>query len=773
MRAYVGGESQWSKGQKEATYFLNVYARTKSETDYQKFLQAIATPLGDHKARIELDRPEPDIERARQGFIEGGNHPDDVPGMISLFLRFRHTPLMEKPIVIWTEADIYLARLCSLAQQLHSRIRANDTDQEALFNLLEEINAVGLKLTPLEDAFSRTLGEVSRQVNLLIDVFVSVMTALLLGLGILLSRRMVKQRVASTNALRQSEMRLRATINAAMDAVVEIDSESVITHWSSQAETIFGWSQDEAIGQPIHRLIIPPNQREAHLQDLRNFMLTGVEPVMNKRIEVQALRRDGSEFPAELTISPIRWQGTYEFCAFIRDITGQKKAAEQLRNLAHYDAITGLPNRVLFQDCLSQETKRSHRTGLPLAVMFLDVDHFKDINDTLGHDKGDILLKETAERLVSCVRDTDTVARFGGDEFVVILSQLHDLGSVDHIAQRMLETMADPFKLDGEVAYVSVSIGITIYPVDADSHDELIKNADQAMYQVKKTGRNRFTYFTSAMEEAAQIHRQLANDMRSALVNQQYHVYYQPIVHLATGDIHKAEALIRWQHPTHGLISPASFIPIAEETGMIIDIGEWVFRTAAQQVAQWRARYCDDFQISVNKSPAQFQENGKELVAWSDQLQQLGLPGQSIVVEITEGMLVEASETFKKKLLEYRDAGIQVALDDFGTGYSSLSYLNKFDIDYIKIDQSFVKNLATGSDDMVLCEAIIAMAHKMGLKVIAEGVETEAQKNLLTEIGCDYAQGYLFSKAVPSEEFEALLQQDLNRPGFSRHLRAG
>lgn len=763
VRAYVSGESQWSKGQKEATYFLNAYARTKSETDYQKYHRAIAIPLGDHKARVSLDRPDPDIEAARQGFLEGMNHPDDVPGMISIFLHFRHTPLMKNPIAIWGEADVHLFKLSSLGQQLHELIRKNDTDEEALSNLVEEINSVSLRLTPLENEFSRVLGEVSRLVNLLIVVFVSLITVLLLGLGIVLSRRMIKQRVDSTNALRQSEMRLKATISTAMDAVVEISSESVITHWSSQAEIMFGWTADEAIGQPVHRLIIPPDQREAHLQGLSRFMATGVGAVMNKRVEVQALRRDGSEFPAELTISPIRWQDKYEFCAFIRDVSEQKNAAEQLRTLAHYDAITGLPNRILFQDRLSQETKQSNRTGLPVAVMFLDVDHFKDINDTLGHNKGDILLKQTADRLLGCIRETDTVARFGGDEFVVILSQLSDLGTVDHIAERMLQTMANPFHLAEDVAYLSASIGIAIYPVDADTHEELIKNADQAMYLVKKTGRNRFTYFTSAMQESAQFRMRLANDMRSALVNQHFRVCYQPIVHLATGDICKAEALVRWQHPEHGLISPASFIPIAEETGMIAEIGDWVFRAAAQQVAQWRARYCEDFQISVNKSPVQFQENGKGLVAWCKQLQQMGLSGESIVVEITEGMLMEANEATKKKLLEYRDFGIQVALDDFGTGYSSLSYLNKFDIDYIKIDQSFVKNLAPGSDELVLCEAIIAMAHKLGMTVIAEGVETDLQKSLLTEIGCDHAQGYLFSKPLPPDEFETLFEADISK----------
>ena len=760
VRAYVGGESQWSKGQKDATHFLNVYAQTRNENDYQRYLKTIAAPLGDHRARLALEQAKPDLETARQGFLDGNNHPDDIPGIITLFRLFRHTPLMEKPIAIWTEADVHLGRLDALAHQLHANINATDGTQAERARLLAEINAVSLKLTPLEDAFSRTLGEVSRQTSLLIDIVITLMTVLLLGLGLLLSWRMVQRSVASANALQQNELWMRTVVDTSMDAVVGIDAESIITLWNHQAEIVFGWSAAEALGQPMHQLIIPHGQREQHLQGVQRFMASGIGPTINRRVEMQALRRDGSEFPAELTIAAIMWQGTYTFCAFIRDITEDKHVADQLINLAHYDTTTGLPNKAMFQDRLSQEIKQSNRTDQPLAVMFLDVDHFKDINDTLGHDKGDLLLRQTAERLLGCVRDSDTVARFGGDEFVVLLSQFDDLGAVDLIAQRMLATMNEPFQLDSELAYVSVSIGITVYPVDADTHDQLIKNADQAMYEVKKNGRNSFTYFTRTMQEAAQIRRQMATDLHSALEQQQCQLYYQPIVHLATGGIHKAEALIRWNHPTHGLISPTAFIPIAEETGMIIEIGEWVFRTAVKQAAKWRTTYYPDFQISVNKSPAQFQESDETCAAWSDHLQLLGLPGQSIVVEITEGMLVEASKSTQNQLLDFRDAGIQVALDDFGTGYSSLSYLNKFDIDYIKIDRSFVQNLKPDSDNLVLCEAIIAMAHKLAIQVIAEGIETLEQRDLLIAAGCDYGQGFLFARPAPAEVFETLLQPD-------------
>ena len=424
---------------------------------------------------------------------------------------------------------------------------------------------------------------------------------------------------------------------------------------------------------------------------------------------------------------------------------------------ANFDPLTNLPNRRMFHDRLEQEMKKSNRSGLPLALLLFDLDHFKQINDTYGHAMGDILLQDAAQRLGSCVRESDTVARLGGDEFTVILGELDDPDTVERITQDALRKLAEPFRLKNEVAYVSTSIGIAFYPADATDSSVLLKSADQAMYAAKNQGRNRHSYFTSSLQQAAHARWQLINDLRAALAGDQLRVYYQPIVELSSGVIHKAEALVRWQHPTRGLVDPAEFIPIAEDTGMIVDIGDWVFREAASQAAMWRASHHAAFQISVNRSPVQF-HNDDNIHAWSDHLQKLGLPGQSIVVEITEGLLLDTNVAVTDQLLAFRDAGMQVSLDDFGTGYSALAYLKKFDIDYLKIDRSFIHNLTPGSNDMALCEAIIVMAHKLGLKVIAEGVKTIEQRDLLAAAGCDYGQGYLFSEPVPAEQFEVLLQ---------------
>jgi EAL domain-containing protein (putative c-di-GMP-specific phosphodiesterase class I) len=359
--------------------------------------------------------------------------------------------------------------------------------------------------------------------------------------------------------------------------------------------------------------------------------------------------------------------------------------------------------------------------------------------------------------MASCVREYDVVGRLGGDEFTIILGELDDVNRVEKIAENLLEKLSAPYQLGVETVYLSASIGITLYPEDGGDVPTLLKNADQAMYSAKGDGRNRFHYFTPSMQDAIQNRMQLSNDLRTALTKQQFEIHYQPIIELATHSIVKAEALIRWQNPNRGLVSPADFIPISEETGLIVEIGDWVFRQAAAQVAQWRARHQTEFQISINMSPVQFRSNFDNHAEWIKLLKELNLSGQSIAIEITEGLLVEASDAVTSQLLSFRDNGIQVAIDDFGTGYSSLAYLKKFDIDFLKIDRSFVSNLGNNADDVVLCAAIIGMAHKLGIKVIAEGVETKQQSDLLKEMGCDYGQGYLFSKAVPAAEFEAIL----------------
>lgn len=759
MRAFVGAESAYSNAQKQSTYFLNRYSESHLEKDYQQFLQSISIPLASNAARNSLEQHPPNYQSASASFLKAKNHPDDIGGMMKFFVRFRNTNLLKEPIAIWTQADTYVAQLKKAGDELHTLIlNYKATDSKASRVLMQKIHVINTALSPLEYSFSNTLGVASRQINLIIFYSRLIITVFLLTLGILLTRRIVSENVKSTNELLQIENRLTGVLDTSMDAVVQMNQEGFITRWSGQAANIFGWNAKEVIGKTMLEIIVPPHLRSAHSSGLNNFMTTGKAKILNNRIETLALRQDGSEFSIELTVSEYRYAGKHEFTAFIRDITSRKKTSEQLIQLAHFDTITNLPNRVLFYDRLEQEIKKAQRVDLSLAVLLLDLDYFKEVNDTLGHDKGDLLLKEAAHRLINCVRQSDTVARLGGDEFTFIMPSIKDKSGIERLAQKILLKLSEPFYLDDNVVYISGSIGITIFPEDAKTIDELLKNADQAMYEAKKHGRNRFFYFTPIMQAAAKARVNLASDLRTAIAENQFIMVYQPIIDFADNSIKKAEALIRWQHPTRGMVSPIEFIPIAEETGLIVEIGDWVFQQAAKQVQIWREKIHADFQISVNKSPVQFYKRSSMHTSWFNYLESLNLPGNSIVIEITEGLLLDASQYVNEHLFDLRNSGFLIAIDDFGTGYSSLSYLKKFEIDFIKIDRSFVSNLAPASSDLVLCEAIIVMAHKLGMKVIAEGIETSEQQVLLSEAGCDYAQGYLFSKPVSVKEFENLLK---------------
>jgi diguanylate cyclase (GGDEF)-like protein/PAS domain S-box-containing protein len=556
--------------------------------------------------------------------------------------------------------------------------------------------------------------------------------------------------------LNEEALEIAASVHQAIgEAVMIADANNRIIAINPAFTRITGYTPHDAIGERTD-LLKSGRQDKSFYQTLWHAL----ESTGHWQGEIWNRRKNGEIYPEWLSIHSIYDQngGVMRRVAMFSDITDKKRAEETIWRQANYDMLTGLPNRRLFRDRLMQKIKKAERGAKTLALLFIDLDHFKEVNDTLGHQMGDLLLVEAANRIVSCVRESDTVARLGGDEFTVILTNLDNTNRVDLIAQNIIDKLLVPFHLGDEKAFVSASIGITLYPNDAGLVEDLLKHADQAMYVAKSAGRNRFSYFTRALQEAAEARVRLSNDLRTALAEDQFRVYYQPIVELMTGSVHKAEALIRWQHPIRGLVSPAEFIPLAEDTGLIIEIGNWIFKQVVKQVKHLREMQYPDFQVSINKSPVQFRKDKNNInETWLAHLQRMGVSGQSISIEITESLLLDAEANVTDKLLAFRDAGISVSLDDFGTGYSSLSYLRKFHIDYLKIDQSFVHDLEHDANDVALCEAIIAMAHKLGIKVIAEGVETGAQRDFLTQAGCNYAQGYLCSKPVPVDEFEKLL----------------
>ncbi len=564
-----------------------------------------------------------------------------------------------------------------------------------------------------------------------------------LAFGIIGLRTSVARNQAE-ELLKQSEIRYRLLLENAADAVLVVDPERHFIYANNQASKMLGCGIEELLKMSITDIVLT-NDSEIALSQFAQLKERG-----NLQSEIYLKRCDGSSVPVDLNAVLLPDGNLYASC---RDITERLNYETQLEYRATRDGLTGLANRSLFNDRLDQEIKKSQRSGEPLALLFVDLDSFKEINDTLGHQVGDVLLIEVARRILACVRETDTVARLGGDEFLVILPELSDSSRASIVAEKIIESLAQTYQLSEERAYVTASLGISIYPSDAGDSVNLLIAAERAMYLSKNEGRNRISYFTKEMQKDAQDSFQLAQDLHDVLPNNQFQLYFQPIVNMKTGQVIKAEALIRWLHPKRGMVSPVQFIPIAERSSIINSIGNWVFKESLIYAKRWTKLLGAPFKIGINMSPVQFMMKGQHAI-WIEYLQQAKLHGDSVIVELTEGILIKDRPEVMQQLLRFRDAGIEVAIDDFGTGYSSLSYLNKFHIDYLKIDQSFTRNLAIGSSDLALSKAIIVMAHELGMKVIAEGIETDEQRDLLINAGCDFGQGYLFSKPVPANEFE-------------------
>jgi len=457
------------------------------------------------------------------------------------------------------------------------------------------------------------------------------------------------------------------------------------------------------------------------------------------------------------------------------EITQRKVAEEQIRYMAYYDSLTGLPNRQYLCERLEETLREARKNDSLLALLFIDLDHFKEINDSFGHSTGDMLLGSIARRLAECVRSSDdvttlsteepdttashTVSRQGGDEFTILLTEIANSFDASRIATRILEALKEPFSLDGRDVVVSASIGIAIFPHDGDDSDTLLKHADTAMYHAKKSGRNDYQYFSNSMMEEALHKLTLEGDLRLAIERKEFELYYQPKIDSRTDRACGLEVLIRWRHPERGMVSPVEFIPIAEETGLIVPIGEWVLRVACSQTRTWHNSGVHNLPISVNVSSRQFRKNAL-METVTEILAESGLSPRQLELEVTETTMLQDEDEAITALLRLKDLGIQVALDDFGTGYSSLSYVRRLPLDTIKIDRSFVKDLGQDSESASIVTAIIAMAHSLGLRVVAEGVETEEQAEFLRNLGCEELQGFLYSEPVPASAIPALLEGD-------------
>jgi diguanylate cyclase (GGDEF)-like protein len=442
-----------------------------------------------------------------------------------------------------------------------------------------------------------------------------------------------------------------------------------------------------------------------------------------------------------------------------REITVRRQTEEKLKIVATHDPLTALPNRTLLHERLSHALARAQRHGRPLAVLLVDLDRFKHVNDTLGHEAGDTLLQVAARRIDNCLRETDTMARQGGDEFVVLMDELSDREPILRVSQRILDAMVEPFVIEGQEIHVSASVGISVYPDDGRT---LLRNADIALYRAKGKGKNNYQFYSAQIDNYSRERLALETGLRRALERDELRLHYQPKVDLATGHICGMEALLRWQHPQMGPVAPDRFIPIAEESGLILPIGTWVLKTACMQNRAWQLQGMQRFPVAVNLSPRQFAEESL-LDDIKSALADSGLEASDLELEITESMVMNDPEQAVNTLRRLKDLGIRVAIDDFGTGYSSLAYLKRFPIDSVKVDRSFVEDIPQDVDSMAIAQAIIAMAHGLRLKVVAEGVESEAQVSFLRGEGCDEIQGHYFSAACAASEIPGIMRKTLRR----------
>jgi diguanylate cyclase (GGDEF)-like protein len=633
VRAYVGAESRWSKAQKDAVFHLQKYAATRDPDELRRFRENITVPLGDHAARIEMNKTHPDIQKVRQGFIRGGNHVDDIDGMFDLYRRFAWVSFMQRAIQAWEAADHYMIQLDEAGTSLQYEIESPSPRAQEILATLARVSSINEMLTPIENQFVEALSEASRAAYQLLQAILFAATPALLVLGTVLSLRILQQR---------------------------------------------------------------------------------------------------------------------------------KREGDRVHHIAFHDDLTALPNRLMLTGSLDQALGRHRRAEMTLAILYVNLDRFKVINDSLGHDAGDILLCLVADRLRAQLREGDCLARVGGDEFVVLIENYDNSMAVSDCAQRLIEQLSAPYRLGNNDCHVTVSIGISTFPADGGDSQSLLKAADVAMYRAKETGRNNYQYYLPSMNIHTLERLELESDLRRALERGEFFLHYQPKVEVASGLITGVEALLRWKHPLRGLVPPLDFIPLAEETGLIVPIGEWVLATACARNKGWQGRGLPKLSVAVNLSARQFADT-MLLAKLTRIIHDSGLDPSLLELEITESVVMSNAKCAVSVLERLKSLGVQIAIDDFGTGYSSLAYLKRFPIDILKIDRSFIRDIPADSGDMKITRAIIAMAHGLRLKVVAEGVETPEQLKFLGSQSCDAVQGYFLYRPLQEEELADVLER--NRQG--------
>ena len=586
----------------------------------------------------------------------------------------------------------------------------------------------------------------------------------------------VYERLHAHTAIAAAADRTRQIIDSAGEAFVGMDADGRITEWNHQAENVFGWPRGDVLGRQVADVIVPEEFRERHRHGVARFLASGEAKVLGQRLDVAGLYRDGTTFPLELTLWALPEGGSWSFYAFARDITARKKAEADLVHDALHDALTGLANRTALQSQLTLALNRTARGLTPPALLFIDLDRFKPVNDNHGHEAGDQVLVVVAERLRAVCRPQDLVARLAGDEFVVLLDESPTARDATLVAARIVTALSEPVVIDGRTVRISASVGVALARPDS-TPESLIHDADDAMYQAKTAGPGRYDIFGEQMRERVTWRLQRETELARALDEEQLELFYQPVFALEGLRLTGVEALLRWRHPERGMLLPGEFIDVAEESNLIVPIGAWVLERACRQLRAWQRDHHDPrLLVSVNLSARQLEHADlAEQVSRTIAASGLSAADLQMCLEVTESAVMHDPQAAATTLEALRDLGVRIALDDFGTGYSSLAYLKWFPIDIVKIDRSFVASMDTSTTDRSIVRAVIGLARELGLTVVAEGVETEDQLALLTDLGATHAQGFLLGRPQPAAELTALLEQGpaLLAPQSSRSTTTG
>ncbi|MGZ5651669.1 MAG: putative bifunctional diguanylate cyclase/phosphodiesterase [Usitatibacter sp.] len=745
-RALVGLETTWAKAQKNAVFHLTRYANYGTEDDLRSFDRAMGVIEAERSARHELRKPEPDYSVVRRGLVGVGVHPTEVDGLTTLYSRLHGFEPMDYVIAQWTRSDLLIDELRAAGAQLRSSSFPIEPERAA--QSIRQINRINTSLAPLEDDLSQTLAEIQRTAQSLLTNGILVIAGVLLIAGITISRRFLIQNERLQQTLAESESQLRHLVETApLPLLIVRAADQQFMYANERALEQFGLDFDSARQHSLGEFQVDPEIRAKFSESISRHGSV-------RDFEVPLKDLSGRQFWLLLSAQPMRYGGSVCLLVALANIDDRKRMQEDMRRKAMHDQLTGLPNRAMFMETLERAVHMSRRRSSRFSVLFVDLDRFKEVNDSMGHAGGDTLLRAVAERLGTAVRHSDLVARLGGDEFVILVEQQGGPEEVMVVAQKVLSMLERPVTIDWREATVSGSIGISTFPDDGTDVETLVKNADAAMYKAKERGRNNFQFYSAELNRLSTRRVEQERRVRLALERDEFFLEYQPEVDFATGRVTAVEALLRSRDPVNGVVMPLDFLPIAEETGTVTAIGIWVLDRALADLKGWQEGGLE-LMLAVNLSPRQLQQHDLPEEV-SRLLAAHGIAPECLRLEITEPTLMLESEAAHRAILAMKALGVEMAIDNFGTGYSSLGLMRGLPIQVVKIDRSLVSSCVTKRECGAIVQAAVAMSTVLGIRVVAAGVETEEQRRAMKAYGCDAIQGYLVARPMPASGVAAI-----------------